>query len=37
MERTVDWYRANESWWRPLRSGEYWDFYKRNYRALDIK
>ena len=37
MERTVDWYRANESWWRPLRSGEYWDFYKRNYRALDIR
>jgi dTDP-glucose 4,6-dehydratase len=37
MERTVDWYRANESWWRPLRSGEYWDFYKRNYRALHIK
>jgi dTDP-glucose 4,6-dehydratase len=37
MERTVGWYRANESWWRPLRSGEYWDFYKRNYRALDIK
>jgi dTDP-glucose 4,6-dehydratase len=37
MERTVHWYRENESWWRPLRNGEYWDFYKRNYRALDIQ
>jgi dTDP-glucose 4,6-dehydratase len=35
MERTVRWYRENETWWRPLRNGEYWEFYKRNYRALD--
>ena len=32
MERTVNWYRENESWWRPLRNGEYWEFYRRNYR-----
>jgi dTDP-glucose 4,6-dehydratase len=31
MERTVRWYRDNEDWWRPLRSGEYWEFYRRNY------
>jgi dTDP-glucose 4,6-dehydratase len=37
MESTVRWYRENESWWRPLRNGEYWEFYKRNYRALDAK
>jgi len=34
MERTVRWYRENEAWWRPLRSGEYWEFYKRNYRPI---
>jgi dTDP-glucose 4,6-dehydratase len=34
MERTVRWYRENEGWWRPLRNGDYWEFYKRNYRAL---
>ena len=34
MERTVAWYRENERWWRPLRNGDYWEFYKRNYRAL---
>ena len=34
MRRTVDWYLANEEWWRPLKSGEFWDFYRRNYRPL---
>ena len=36
LEATVRWYRENEDWWRPLRNGEYWDFYKRNYRPLEI-
>jgi dTDP-glucose 4,6-dehydratase len=35
LERTVEWYQANERWWRPLKSGEYWEFYKRNYRPLN--
>lgn len=34
LERTVRWYRDHESWWRPLKSGEYWEYYKRNYRPL---
>jgi dTDP-glucose 4,6-dehydratase len=34
MERTVRWYREHEDWWRPLRSGEYWEYYRRNYRPL---
>jgi dTDP-glucose 4,6-dehydratase len=29
--RTVDWYRQNEAWWRPLRSGEYRAYYERHY------
>jgi dTDP-glucose 4,6-dehydratase len=29
--RTVDWYRQNEAWWRPLRSGEYRAYYERQY------
>lgn len=28
---TIDWYLANESWWRPLRSGEYRAYYAANY------
>jgi dTDP-glucose 4,6-dehydratase len=34
MEQTVSWYRQHQSWWRPLKSGEYWDYYRRNYRPL---
>jgi hypothetical protein len=33
-ERTVGWYQANQEWWRPLKSGEYWEYYRRNYRPL---
>ncbi len=31
IERTVNWYRENESWWEPIRSGEYRDYYERQY------
>jgi dTDP-glucose 4,6-dehydratase len=35
LRRTVDWYRDSESWWGPIRSGEYRDYYERQYgRAL---
>jgi dTDP-glucose 4,6-dehydratase len=31
LERTVEWYRANERWWAPIRSGEYREYYERHY------
>jgi dTDP-glucose 4,6-dehydratase len=35
LERTVWWYRDNEWWWEPIRSGEYRAYYERHYgRAL---
>jgi dTDP-glucose 4,6-dehydratase len=35
LERTVGWYRDNEAWWGPIRSGEYREYYSRHYgRAL---
>jgi dTDP-glucose 4,6-dehydratase len=35
LERTVAWYRENEWWWGPIRSGEYREYYERQYgRAL---
>jgi dTDP-glucose 4,6-dehydratase len=35
LRQAVDWYRDNEWWWAPLRSGEYRDYYERQYgRAL---
>jgi dTDP-glucose 4,6-dehydratase len=34
LERTVNWYLEHPEWWRPLKSGEYWEYYKQNYRPL---
>ena len=34
LERTVRWYMKHPEWWRPLKSGEYWEYYRRNYRPL---
>jgi dTDP-glucose 4,6-dehydratase len=35
LERTVQWFRENEWWWGPIRSGEYREYYERQYgRAL---
>jgi len=31
LPRTVDWYRENEWWWDPIRSGEYREYYERQY------
>ncbi len=35
LARTVEWYRDNEEWWAPIRSGEYREYYEKQYgRAL---
>jgi dTDP-glucose 4,6-dehydratase len=31
LRRTVEWYRENEAWWGPIRSGEYREYYERHY------
>ena len=28
---TIAWYKAHEDWWRPLKSGEFLEYYKRQY------
>ena len=33
LAATVDWFRANEAWWRPIKSGEWEDYYRRQYAA----
>jgi dTDP-glucose 4,6-dehydratase len=30
---TVEWYRANREWWAPIKSGEYREYYERQYGA----
>ncbi len=35
LAQTVAWYREHRSWWEPIRSGDYLDYYRRQYgRAL---
>jgi dTDP-glucose 4,6-dehydratase len=36
LERTARWYLDRQDWWRPLKSGEYWDYYRRNYRPREV-
>jgi dTDP-glucose 4,6-dehydratase len=31
LPATVDWYRDNEWWWEPIRSGEYRHYYEQHY------
>jgi dTDP-glucose 4,6-dehydratase len=31
LPATVDWYRQNEWWWGPIRSGEYRQYYEQQY------
>jgi dTDP-glucose 4,6-dehydratase len=31
LAATVAWYRENEAWWRPLKSGEFKAYYERQY------
>jgi len=37
LKTTVEWYRAHESWWRPIKSGEFKQYYDEQYgkRLLD--
>jgi dTDP-glucose 4,6-dehydratase len=32
LEETVAWYRSNRAWWEPIKSGEYLEYYRRQYR-----
>jgi dTDP-glucose 4,6-dehydratase len=33
IAETVAWYRDNRSWWEPIKSGEYREYYERQYAA----
>lgn len=37
LEKTVQWYVANEWWWRKLKSGEYREYYNKQYVAREAK
>jgi dTDP-glucose 4,6-dehydratase len=29
--KTVEWYKSNEDWWKKIKSGEYLEYYKKQY------
>ncbi|MFN7088818.1 MAG: GDP-mannose 4,6-dehydratase [Candidatus Paceibacteria bacterium] len=31
IKQTVDWYKKNEQWWKRIKSGEYLEYYKKQY------
>lgn len=31
FEETISWYVDNQSWWRPIKNGEYLDYYRQQY------
>jgi dTDP-glucose 4,6-dehydratase len=31
LKQTVQWYLDNEAWWRKIKTGEYLDYYKKQY------
>jgi dTDP-glucose 4,6-dehydratase len=31
LRETVSWYRENRSWWEPIKSGDYQEYYERQY------
>ena len=35
LRRTVDWYREHQQWTERVRSGEYREFYEKQYGRLD--
>jgi len=36
LEKTVRWYVDNEWWWRKIKSGEYMEYYRRQYEGREI-
>lgn len=34
MKETIEWYMENEDWWRPIKSGEFKEYYEEKYKDL---
>jgi dTDP-glucose 4,6-dehydratase len=32
LEQTIAWYTENRSWWQPIKTGEYLEYYRKQYR-----
>jgi dTDP-glucose 4,6-dehydratase len=36
LAETVDWYKAHETWWRKIQTGEYRDYYRKMYEGREV-
>ncbi len=34
LKSTIDWYKQNEEWWKKIKSGEYLEYYRKQYGDL---
>ncbi len=34
LEKTINWYKENEDWWKRVKSGEYKNYYKKQYGSV---
>ncbi|MFQ5708947.1 MAG: dTDP-glucose 4,6-dehydratase [bacterium] len=34
LDKTIQWYRENRWWWEKLKNGEYWEYYKKQYKTI---
>jgi len=32
MKKTVEWYKENQEWWQRIKTGEYLDYYQKQYK-----
>ena len=37
MVKTIQWYRDNPQWWQPLKSGQYLEYYRKQYQGRTSK
>lgn len=37
LRKTIDWYRNNPAWWKRIKSGEYKEYYERQYGVASSK
>ncbi|HYM40194.1 MAG TPA: dTDP-glucose 4,6-dehydratase [Thermoplasmata archaeon] len=35
LRQTMEWYRTHETWWKPIKSGAFREYYRVQYRGLD--
>jgi dTDP-glucose 4,6-dehydratase len=36
LRSTVRWYQENEHWWKPLKSGEFVQYYDKQYAKREV-